>query len=242
MEKAPISRRVLLSLCQDANCLLCPNDYSVCTSCNTGSQWYLNGNSCQSPTVSPLIPNFYGANTALGTVVGCQDSHCSNCKATYLTCIACDTANGWYLNGNVCQNAATFPVGMGPNLVTGLVETCSVANCNICAATKLACQRCDESLNYFLNSTSQTCVLDSNIPDTYGPNLTTGIIESCVDSWCLKCNFNNSDCTACKPGTGYFFSKDSASMHRTSRQAMASTTRTRPLRSAQQALVVSIAR
>jgi hypothetical protein len=190
--------------CQDTNCLLCKATYDTCTGCNTVLGWYLNGVSCQHATLTPTIPDFFGANTGTGNVVSCQVNHCKICKADYSVCTGCDTVSGWYLNGNVCQNAASFPVGMGPNLVNGMVQTCTEPFCMKCSNSKLTCQGCQAALDYFLNPNTTTCDPKSSIPDDFGPNVIPGTIEACHDPGCVKCKDDYMICTECRLATGYF--------------------------------------
>ena len=136
--------------CSDVNCLHCTSVYTTCTGCNTGAGWYLNGNQCQSAASSPLIPSGYGANTGTGMVVVCTDVHCTSCAASYLTCLACDVANGWYLNGNLVQsptNSPLIPAGFGPDILSGnttygQVLACLDPHCLICQSDHSVCTSC----------------------------------------------------------------------------------------------------
>jgi hypothetical protein len=194
----------LVVACQDVHCLLCKPNYSICTSCDTASNWYLNSNICQHATLSPVFPNFSGPDTGLGTVVTCQTANCLRCPSTYVTCTACDTATGWYLNGNVCQNAASFPVGMGPNLVNGMVVSCTDPSCGNCDTNYLICSGCNVNSQYYLNTLTSQCIHQSQIADTFGADQITGTIALCADPNCQKCQADITVCSSCKVSAGYF--------------------------------------
>jgi hypothetical protein len=190
--------------CQDTHCLLCKTDYTTCTGCDTANSWYLNGAVCQSPTLTPVIPNFFGANTATGSVVACSPAHCLACKPNYLTCTACDTGNLWYLNGNVCQNAASFPSGFGPNTATGLVAPCSDPLCNSCPLTISTCAGCPSSQGYYTNPNTSLCIHTSQMPSGFGPDLVSLIVVACSISSCTDCHLNSSECFACDTTAGLY--------------------------------------
>jgi hypothetical protein len=67
--------------------------------------WYYNSvvtpAECQSPTLSPQIPDYFGANTVTGTVFPCQPSNCVGCKDDYLICILCEA--GYDVASGLCQ-------------------------------------------------------------------------------------------------------------------------------------------
>jgi hypothetical protein len=190
--------------CQVASCKLCKTDYTVCTGCDTGNQWYLNGNTCESPTLSPQIADGYGADLALGTVGTCQVTNCVLCKAVKLTCTGCNTAGGWYLDGNTCEHATSAPTmspGQGPNLSTGLVVPCQDANCLACFSSHLTCTACDVANGWYLDI--NTCVHESlspQIPNQKGPNHSNGRITSCAVLFCKDCKTDYTHCDECITG------------------------------------------
>jgi hypothetical protein len=200
--------------CSDTRCLLCKTVYTTCTGCDTGSQWYLNTNGinqCQHPTSTPQIPDFYGANTGTGSVVACNDVHCKTCKPNYLTCTACDTTNGWFLDGNVCEHATVapiFPTRKGPNTSSGLVVSCQDANCLTCSASYTTCQNCDSTTLWYLQVSTGTCLkappMNPSIPAGFGPNLGLAIktVVSCLSPPCVECYTDYSICTFCASGYG----------------------------------------
>jgi hypothetical protein len=192
--------------CQDTHCKLCKADYQTCTGCDTSSSWYLDGTTCKHATVSPIIPDFFGANTGTGLVVACQDTHCKLCKATYLTCTGCDTGNSWFLDVNTCRHATVSPVftsGTGPNTATGLVVACQEANCKTCMSTYLTCTVCNTG--WFIKS--GLCyhpTLAPIIPDFFGANIVTGTAIACQDTHCKLCKADYQTCTGCDTSSSWY--------------------------------------
>jgi hypothetical protein len=194
--------------CQDTHCLLCKTDYTTCTGCDTTNSWYLNGASCQSPTLTPQIPSGYGANTGTGAVVACQDTHCLLCKASYTTCTGCDTANSWYLNGASCQSPTLtpqIPSGYGANTGTGAVVACQDTHCLLCKASYTTCTGCDTANSWYLNGAScQSPTLTPQIPSGYGANTGTGAVVACQDTHCLLCKASYTTCTGCDTTNSWY--------------------------------------
>jgi hypothetical protein len=200
--------------CQDTNCQTCSASHLTCTLCTTG--WYLKTGACYHPTSAPIIPDFFGANTGTGIAVACQDTHCKLCKATYTTCTGCDTATGWYLDGNTCRHATISPVfgaGTGPNLGNGLVEACQAANCQLCTASHLTCTQCIASW-YLKSGTCYHPTLAPIIPDFFGANTVTGTADACQQANCKLCKAAYTTCTGCDTTTGWYL-KSGACYHAT---------------------------
>jgi hypothetical protein len=168
----------------------------VCTACNSTANYYLSGTTC---TPLSSIPPGSGANTTSGTVVSCQANYCANCQANYLTCTAC--SSGYYLFGSTCVTSP--PPGYG---ISGTnILACTVSNCQTCSPIT-TCTACNTSSGYFLNSTSNTCILQSAIPSGSGVNTTTGTVVGCQSAGCTNCQANYLTCTACNTAANYYLS------------------------------------
>src|SRR5205823_631669 len=128
----------------------------------------------------PQIPDGFGARMPAGDVVACNDVHCQLCKANYMTCNTCQTANGWYLASNQCQSASTSPTfatGFGPDTTLGTVVACSLSHCLDCRTDYTVCTACDKASGWYLNTVSNKCESATTSPKFttgYGPNLDTG--------------------------------------------------------------------
>jgi hypothetical protein len=198
------SQSELANLCFQGNCAKCLSDNLICTECNIG--WYLKSGACYHPTSAPIIPDFFGANTVTKTADACQDTHCKLCKATYATCIGCDTGSSWYLDGTTCKHATLSPVfsaGTGPNTGTGMVVTCQDANCATCSATHVTCTVC--SAGWYLRTGS--CyhpTVAPTIPDFFGANSVTGTADACQETHCKFCKMDYTTCIGCDTGAGWY--------------------------------------
>jgi hypothetical protein len=182
--------------CQSTGCTNCQANYAVCTACNTGSNYYLSGSVCILVT---SIPAGSGANTATGTVQTCQALNCANCQANYLTCTAC--APTYYLFGSTCVSSP--PAGYGISGST--IVACSVSNCQTCSPIT-TCTACNTGSSYYLNTASNTCILQSAIPSGSGVNTAAGTVVTCQSTGCTNCQANYAVCTACNTGSNYYLS------------------------------------
>jgi hypothetical protein len=192
--------------CQDTHCKLCKATYTTCTGCDTGTGWYLDGTTCKHATLTPIIADFFGANTVTGTADACQETHCKLCKATYTTCTGCDTGTGWYLDGTTCKHATLaplFPASKGPNTVSGLVVPCQDTNCQTCSASYLTCSVCIAGW-YLKTGLCYHPTLTPIIPDFFGANTVTGTADACQDTHCKLCKATYTTCTGCDTGTGWY--------------------------------------
>jgi hypothetical protein len=194
-----------ISPCSDANCLTCNLNYLQCQACDTSNLYYLN-TSAFTCTFQSLIPATYGANVTSGTIDPCVDTHCLLCRQTNLECRGCDTANFYYLNqtSSTCIHRNDIITGYGAKLSNGEIDVCTDANCLDCRSDNQVCAGCNTANFYYLDSTSGTCILNTNIVSRFGPNLATGVIESCADANCVACNINKDVCTACDLAGDYF--------------------------------------
>jgi hypothetical protein len=262
--KGPNITTGVVESCVDSSCTSCPQNIAVCALCDNGQGRYLyqTNNTCLAKVE---FPPSYGVNNNVNpkVVQPCQDPHCKNCTDDISICVSCDTSLLYYLyqTTSTCLNSSTFPVGKGPNITTGVVESCVDSSCTSCPQniavcalcdngqgrylyqtnnTCLAkvefppsygvnnnvnpkvvqpcqdphcknctddisiCVSCDTSLLYYLYQTTSTCLNSSTFPVGKGPNITTGVVESCVDSSCTSCPQNIAVCALCDNGQGRY--------------------------------------
>jgi hypothetical protein len=185
--------------CQAANCQLCTASHLTCTQCI--ASWYLKSGTCYHPTLAPIIPDFFGANTVTGTADACQQANCKLCKAAYTICTGCDTTTGWYLKSGACYHATfvlLFQTISEPTLLTGTADACQDSHCILCKATYTACTGCDTTTGWYLDgSTCKHASLSPVFPSGKGPNLLSGILVSCFTSHCKNCMNSYLDCISC---------------------------------------------
>jgi hypothetical protein len=85
--------------CQDSRCRSCQPLYNVCKECDLDMGYFLDRDRCRDVNT---IDNGYGLDKAKGEVVKCFSDGCMDCRANYLLCIYCDTANGYILLSGQC--------------------------------------------------------------------------------------------------------------------------------------------
>jgi hypothetical protein len=116
-----------------------------------------------------------------------------------------------------CQSATTapkFPTGYGPNLVSLLVEQCTLANCAECNDSKDGCTKCDVANKWFLGtkSGSDQCQKagepTAGFPEGFGPNLSNNKVEACTMTGCKTCDDSIATCTACLTSSGWYMGVD----------------------------------
>jgi hypothetical protein len=195
----------IFETCWTPNCNLCQSDSLVCTACNTASQYYMNTTS-QTCVYYLSIISTYGADLPTGTIMPCVENHCTLCRADRTICTGCDTASLYYLNttAKTCILESSIITGYGANLGTGHIVACTDSHCLDCRANYLQCSACDTANAYYLNTTSQTCLLVSSIPAGYGADLGAGTVVQCQDTLCMACQANYQVCSACDTGSGYY--------------------------------------
>jgi hypothetical protein len=191
--------------CDSPGCNNCSANYLQCAACDTAASYYLD-TAAQRCILVNQIPNGYGAKTSDGTITACQDAQCLECQADYTMCTACDVPNLYFLDPatKTCVLLFSIPAGYGANSTTGIMETCRPTNCLLCQSDSSKCGTCNTAANYFLNTTSFKCTLNSSIVDSYGPNLATGAIDLCSDANCLDCKYQVSDCASCDVANLYY--------------------------------------
>jgi hypothetical protein len=118
-----------------------------------------------------------------------------------------------------CQHATTsptFPDAFGPNTVTNVVESCTLANCKVCSSTIDTCTMCKDSLGYYLgtdpstgNPQCQHATISPTFPAGYGPDLIRKVVDTCVLANCKTCSANRNTYTVCKDDQGWFMGTNS---------------------------------
>lgn len=192
----PWNRRI--SPCVDTNCLDCRENIYLCQVCDTAAGFYLNQTitNCQHPTT--FAPGF-GVSLATSTIAPCVDTNCLSCAVNAAVCSQCNIQNYWYLNSTSggCQSPPTFLQGFGVGVWSNLIESCQDPNCLDCRANSQQCVQCNQLSGYYLNTSSQTCMLPVNFASGYGAVTSTMTIQSCRDAQCLDCRMDYQVCSMC---------------------------------------------
>jgi hypothetical protein len=194
--------------CSDSNCINCRLNFQICTACDTGSGWYLNGAICQHATSSPQMPSGFGPDLGLGTVVACSVANCLLCKSDNTICSGCNTGAGWYLSGNQCQHATSAPQmasRFGPDLSTGMVVGCGDSNCLLCKGNYQTCTGCDTATGWYLNGAiCQHATSSPQMPSGFGPDLGLGTVVACSVPHCTQCTSDHTICNGCDKASGWY--------------------------------------
>jgi hypothetical protein len=216
------------ALCSDTNCLLCAANYQLCTSCNVAGGWYLLSTTSTCVNV-PGMPAGRGANSVAGTAALCSDTNCLLCAANYQLCTSCNVPSGWYLlaSSSTCVNVAGMPAGKGANSVAGTADLCTDTHCVACPSNYQLCTTCDTGNQWYLLTTTSTCVSVPGMPAGRGVNSVTGtadlcadpghpscttcsanyqicITQVCTDTHCVACPSDVNVCTACDTGNQWY--------------------------------------
>ena len=191
--------------CQDVHCLQCNLNRLLCTGCDTSALYYLNTTS-QTCILQSSIISGNGANTVLGTVAACQDTHCLNCQVNYSQCTSCDTTNSYYLNtsDSMCYHTSVIANYYGANLTSGIIGSCYDVHCKVCETNNAQCAQCDIAASYFNNVFTYDCIYITNISIGQGANRTTAIIENCWTTGCYSCQNDSVRCDTCLVGSNYY--------------------------------------
>lgn len=87
---------------------------------------------------------------------------CTTCDATG-NCQVCNTALMYFLSQGGCIQNQMIQNGMGPNLATGQVASCSDPNCNICVGDINVCTSCVQG--YAVQGIG--CTMNMNLDEAY---------------------------------------------------------------------------
>jgi hypothetical protein len=194
--------------CDSSGCTNCSTNFMECVTCDTSLTYYLDSIAHSCVLVNDIPPR-YGADDGDGTIKNCQDINCLGCKNDFTICTSCDVPANYFLDPNAenCVLISSIPLGFGANSTTGILEICRPSNCNDCQTNSSECTTCNTAANYFLNTTSHLCILNSSIIDKYGPNRGTGFIQDCIDTNCLDCKYRHDECKGCDLANGFYLNK-----------------------------------
>lgn len=210
-----VSANSSLVPCTDSNCKDCFTDAAQCQICKppaevAGAVLLLgNLNGFTRCLVQNQIPAGYFVDNSLKTFTMCQISGCSNCSTSVSECSACSVGKFLYQNtsGTKCLTIQEVMNFTGEDRKRGvnqqIFSQCS-ANCVECFLNYQVCTTCEANFALFGNETSRSCTNISELPSGYGINSTSGEIQPCVDTLCMECKANNSQCTNCSL-VSYFF-------------------------------------
>lgn len=187
----------VLTPCAINNCLICRDDFLICTKCDTVSGYYLLSNFCYAVG---SLPHGYGIRSSDSSVQPCSSS-CYDCSADYSTCVVVCPPNE-YLLGTTCYSTTTVPDKNGLDIGNGVFVSCSDLGCLQCSANYLICNQCDTALGYYGLNTA--CFTTSNVPDSYGLNTTSQLFVACSINNCKKCGQNYQNCEQCLISSGFY--------------------------------------
>jgi hypothetical protein len=191
--------------CSTPRCLDCSTDIGTCAGCDTSNLYYLHPVSSTCVFWSDITSGS-GANISSGSIGSCAITHCTDCRASHLTCVSCDTAAGFYLDeaAGTCVHTSAIPDYKGAQISSGKVKACSDSNCLDCKLDNSQCAWCNVPASFYKNTSSGLCVFVSSIPTGYGANSVTGAFEVCQVANCMTCQANSSACSMCNVLANYF--------------------------------------
>ena len=188
-----------VSPCTVSHCTDCTTDYTACSACDTGSQYYhySANNICLNQST---IPPRFGPNTGTGSVESCTDANCLNCTATKATCRTCDSAASYYQYSGNCIQPAAFPPQYGVHTATLEVRPCVDTMCGVCLTDNLVCTTCLVASGSYLYIAA--CILPADSPSGYGADLFSMLIDTCQVANCTSCQNDRSTCQGCDINAG----------------------------------------
>jgi hypothetical protein len=198
--------------CQEANCVDCQLDFTVCKACDTSVGFYFNPSNSTCVHFS-LIETSKGANQATGRVENCVSTGCLDCKSDINNCTKCDKDGLYYLDAatNKCYYWDQIANFYGANLDTGVIDPCSKTHCMKCNQNYLNCLYCDYSNGWYYDPDSLKCVEVKEIGNNMGAcskaggTCVVGTVSQCTQTGCLLCQADNSLCTKCDRESGYYY-------------------------------------
>ena len=185
--------------CTEPYCTNCATDYTACSACDTGSQYYhySANNSCLNYST---IPPRFGPNTGTGSVESCTDANCLNCTTTKATCRTCDSAASYYQYSGNCIQSAAIPPQYGVHTTTLEVRPCVDTMCGVCLTDNLVCTTCLVASGRYLYIAA--CILPADSPSGYGADLFSMLIDTCQVANCTSCQNDRSTCQGCDISAG----------------------------------------
>jgi hypothetical protein len=154
-------------------------------------------------TYIPNIPAGYGVNrdtTGYGYSRPCSDPNCAICQNNYKICTQCqreiyDYSLQTFLQSGKCIFASAIPDGLGPDLTTLAIKTCTQNNCAKCSKNWLVCEECNlVQPNVLLGG---ICYYPWTLPTGYGLNSALRIGQRCLELQCQDCRLDFTKCVQC---------------------------------------------
>ena len=160
-------------------CLNCLMDNTLCTSCDSGSNYELTSSNMCEPVSG------YGWDSTNQILSLCTETGCINCSIAYQTCTAC------HLNYTISGSSCNLKSGLGFDTTNGGVRDCDSLGCTNCAQNYLVCTQCSIEYNLQIDNTCKVAI-------SYGPNLLLGgIATQCQAQGCSDCSTDHTICNAC---------------------------------------------
>ena len=188
-----------VSPCTEPHCTDCTTDYTACSACDTGSQYYHYSANISCLKQSTMPPRL-GPNTGTGSVESCTDANCVNCTTTKATCRTCDSTASYYQYSGNCIQPAAFPPHYGVHTATLEVRPCVDTFCGVCLTDNLVCTTCFVTSGHYLYITA--CILPEDSPSGYGADLFRMLIDICQVANCTSCQNDRSTCQGCDISAG----------------------------------------
>ena len=126
-------------------------------------------------------------------------------SASQNPCVQCQA--GRYLNNaateNLCITTADFPAGYGINgFYMGACLGDLAKGCLACPGSVAVCTICDNANGFYIDATTGQCYSFSTMPNGFGLNSVTKLVEACTTTNCQKCANDKTVCSFCT--TGYY--------------------------------------
>lgn len=113
----------------------------------------------------------------------------------------CPAGTYFFPTLNSCLLPANIPDFFGVDPADSTVKSCTVSNCRNCRLLNSFCMKCDQSANYFLRLSSNSCIQPATMASGEGANLANNYIYPCLQSLaCLDCSRDYSKCSGCSVG------------------------------------------
>jgi hypothetical protein len=200
-DRIPVVTKSVSAYCNPTHCLVCKDDYMVCSACDVSAGYFLN------ETTGTCVNTFadtFGPNFDTGKADSCADPNCKTCNTNVKICTSClNSPSTYYLyKGSTvdskCLQTSEFPAGYAVS-GTNAVPCDPSKNCATCMLTNYQkCTSCTVGSLYFYYAANNTCITVDYIPATYGVDTTTNIVKQCNQyPDCKLCQKSYTECTSC---------------------------------------------
>lgn len=205
----------LKTKCSEANCQLCKENYTMCTSCDpqtmmvsrllqTASSDYFLNNVANPPIcrMKTQFANGWGVDPMASPKAyrSCEAANCMSCVDDYRVCDKCNT--GYYRNmkttGNRCFLPADFPTMTGINEAENIYQACSpITNCVGCLENYQICSKC--GTGFYKNNLmlGNLCITKSQFLAHHGADESANLMKKCFHAGCDLCVDKYDVCTSC---------------------------------------------